>query len=299
VPNPKKRAQPQSLGELTSGQAKGSVEGLKRLASSHPAVRHILDVIEHLQARPYATNAIIGGEPGTGKEGLAHTLHDLMHPDGAPIVSVSTSGRDQDELAAELFGSAPRVKGERPTDGLVVEAGGGTLVLDEIIGISPKLQRRLLELLKKGFYRREGEDRERRTQLNIVVITDGNLAAEVAAGRFRHDLYHKLARLDFVLPPIRERPEDIPAAAVWMANRVLADRGRQTNVELEPAPGEPALEGSTISFRRDAIETLRLHRWPGNFRELEIVVERALLLYSDGKSISGADVTRALADPRG
>jgi DNA-binding NtrC family response regulator len=292
----KKRTQPASLGELTAGHIKGSVEGLKRLASPHPSVRHILDVIEHLQQRPYTTNAIIGGEPGTGKEGLAHTLHELMHADGdAPLVTVSTSGRAEKELAEELFGTAPRVRGERPVDGAVAEADGGTLVLDEVIGLSPLLQRRLLELAKHGRYHREGEERERLVQLNVVVITDGNLAAEVQAGRFRHDLYHKLARLDLILPPIRERQEDIPAAAAWMANRVLTDRGRPANVELE---GE-AHDAKAIVFRKEAIDTLRMHRWPGNFRELEVVVERALLLYSDGKQVTATDVSRALQDPRG
>jgi DNA-binding NtrC family response regulator len=272
---------------------------MKRLSSPHPSVRHILDVIERLQARPYATNAIISGEPGTGKEGLAYTLHDLMHPEGAPIVSVSTAGRGDAELTAELFGVAPRGKGERPREGAVDRADGGTLVLDEVIGLSAPLQRRLLELVKKGAYHHEGEERIRRAQLNVVAITDGSLPSEVAAARFRHDLYHKLARLDLVLPPLRERPEDVPAAAKWMANRVLSDRGRTANVELEPAPGEPPLGNGAIVLRRDAIETLRLHRWPGNFRELEIVVERALLLYGDGKQVTGADVTRALSDPRG
>jgi len=293
----KKRPQPASLGELTAGHdIKGSVEGLKRLASSHPSVRHIVDVVEHLQARPYATNAVIGGEPGTGKEGLAHLLHELMHSDGeAPLVTVSTSGRHEEELAAELFGTAPKMRGERPTDGAVSEADGGTLVLDEVIGLSPLLQRRLLELVKKGRFHREGEERERLVQLNVVVITDGNLAAEVAAGRFRHDLYHKLARLDLVLPPIRERQEDIPGAAMWMANRVLSDRGRPATVELD---GDGA-EAGAILIRRDAIEALKTHRWPGNFRELEIVIERALLLYSDGKQITAADVHKAFADPRG
>ena len=89
----KKRAEPASLGEITAGHLKGMVEGLKRLASPHPSVRHILDVIERLQARPYTTHAVIGGEPGTGKEGLAHTLHELMHPEGGPLKSVSTAGR--------------------------------------------------------------------------------------------------------------------------------------------------------------------------------------------------------------
>lgn len=294
----RKRAQPASLSELTSGQIKGSVEGLKRLGSPHPSVRHVLDVIEHLQKRPYPTHVLIGGEPGTGKEGLAHTLHELMHPEGGPLVSVSTAGRAEREVAIELFGRAPEHKGERPTDGAVAACDGGTLVLDEVIGLSPLLQRRLLELAKKGTYHREGEERERRVQCLIFAITDGNLMAEVAAGRFRHDLYHKLARLDLILPPLRERPEDVPGAAEWMANRVLADRGRNANVELEPEAGASAEPGA-ILLKREAIETLRKHRWPGNFRELEIVVERALLLYSDGKVITSADVSRALADPRG
>jgi DNA-binding NtrC family response regulator len=293
----KKRPQPASLGELTTGHdIKGSVEGLKRLASSHPSVRHIVDVIEHLQARPYTTNAIIGGEPGTGKEGLAHTLHELMHPEGdAPLVTVSTSGRAEEELAPELFGSAPKMRGERPTDGAIADADGGTLVLDEVIGLSPLLQRRLLELVKKGRFHREGEERERLVQCNVIVITDGNLAAEVTGGRFRHDLYHKLARLDLILPPIRERQEDIPAATVWMANRVLADRGRPTNVEIEGEGNDP----DAVLIRRDAVQALKQHRWPGNFRELEIVIERALLLYSDGKQVTAADVQKAFADPRG
>jgi DNA-binding NtrC family response regulator len=293
----KRRSQPASLGELTAGQIKGSVEGVKRLASPHPAVRHVLDVIGHLQRRPYTTNCVIGGEPGTGKEGLAYTLHELMHPDGAPLVTVSTAGRDEKSLAVELFGRAPEHKGERPTDGAVADGDGGTLLLDEAIGLSPALQRRLLDLVKRGVYHREGEVRERQAQLNVFVITDGNLAAEVAAGRFRHDLYHKLARLDLVLPPLRERTEDIPAAAEWMANRVLADRGRNAVVELEADPGEESTPGA-ITLRKDAIDALKLHRWPGNFRELEIVVERALLLYSDGKEIRPADVQQALSDPR-
>src|SRR5581483_11950928 len=233
----RQRPAPASLGEITAGNLKSSAEGMKRLASSHPSVRHIVDVIQHLQRRPYATNAVIGG--------------------------------------------APRMKGERPTDGAVSDADGGTLVLDEVIGLSPTLQRRLLELVKRGAFHREGETRERSVQVLVVAITDGNLVGEVTSGRFRHDLYHKLARLDLVLPPLRERPEDVSAAALWMANRVLADRGREPNVELEPAAGEAPVEEGAIVFRREAIETLRQHRWPGNFRELEIIVERALLLYGD------------------
>jgi DNA-binding NtrC family response regulator len=291
----KKSNEPSSLAEITAGHFKSSVEGLVRLESPHPSVRYVLDVLERLRARPYATNAIIRGEAGTGKEGLAHTLHELMHPEGGPLVSVSTAGHDERFVAAELFGSGPVHKGERARDGAVAEADGGTLVLDEVIGLSPALQRRLLEVVKKGRYSRELEDRERRTQLNVIVITDGNLAAEVQAGRFRHDLYHKLARLDLVLPPLRERPEDVPGAARWMANRVLLDRGLVANVELEPTAGGDAPPSGTIIFRREAIDALRRHSWPGNFRELEIVVERALLLYGDRTQVTAHDVERAMA----
>lgn len=294
----KKKAEPSSLAEVTAGRFKGSIEGLSRLSSSHTSVRYILDVLTRLREHPYATNAIIRGEPGTGKEGLAHTLHELMHPEGAPLVSVSTAGRPEEAVAVELFGSWPRHKGERPVDGAVHEADGGTLVLDEVIGLSPALQRRLLDLVKRGRYHREFEDRERVAQLNVIVITDGNLHGEVQAGRFRHDLYHKLARLDLVLPPLRERPEDVPGATRWMANRVRLDRGLPGNVELEPEPGEPPAEPGSILVRRSAIEVLRHHHWAGNFRELEIVVERALMLYGDGRQITADDVRKALAEPQ-
>ncbi|HSU40243.1 MAG TPA: sigma 54-interacting transcriptional regulator [Polyangiaceae bacterium] len=291
---PKKKMEPSSLGEVTAGHFKSSIEGLTRLASTHPSVRYILDVLTRLREKPYATNAIIRGEPGTGKEGLAHTLHELMHPDGAPLVSVSTAGRPEEAVALELFGSWPRHKGDRPVDGAVGEADEGTLVLDEVIGLSPALQRRLLDLVKRGRYHREFEDRERVAQVNVIVITDGNLLAEVQAGRFRHDLYHKLARLDLVLPPLRERPEDVPGAARWMANRVRLDRGLPANVELE---GTPGAEAGSIVIRKEAIEALCQHPWPGNFRELEIVVERALMLYGNGQEVTAADVQKALADP--
>src|SRR4051812_29327575 len=128
-----------SLKEATLGSVAGSprtpVAGLARLESAHPAIKHILDVLERLQSRPYATNAVIGGEPGTGKEGLARTLHELMHPRGAPLVSVSTMGRKESELAVELFGSAPSSRGERPTQGAVERADEGSLILEECVGL--------------------------------------------------------------------------------------------------------------------------------------------------------------------
>jgi DNA-binding NtrC family response regulator len=292
----KKKSEATSLGEVTAGHFKDSVAGMVRLASPHPSVRFVFDVLDRLRERSYATCAIVSGEPGTGKEGLAHTLHELMHPEGGPLVSISTYGRDEHTLAEELFGEAARNKGDRPTLGACGAADGGTLILDEVIGLCPAIQRRLLEVVKKGRYQREGDDRTLRTQLSLIVVTDGNLPAEVAAGRFRHDLYHKLARLDLVLPPLRERPEDVPAAALWMAKRLLADRGLPAEVVIADA-GDETVNGARV-LSREAIDLLRAQRWPGNFRELEIVVERALLLYSDGRRVTAQDVSRALVDPR-
>ena len=178
---------------------------------------------------------LIAGEPGTGKEGLAHTIHELMHPDGGPLVSIATGGRSDDDLAPSCSAPLPRGKGERSASGAVELAEGGTLVIDDIAWLSPNLQWRLLDLLRRGAYTRGGETRVRHAQLHVIAITDEDLPKSIAAGRFRHDLYHKLARIHLVLPPLRQRPEDIPAAVEWMANRVLMLRGQSSNVELESA----------------------------------------------------------------
>jgi DNA-binding NtrC family response regulator len=290
----KKTKEPSSLGEVVAGRGRGSLDGMKRLASAHPGVRYIVDVVERLKARPYSTNILIAGEPGTGKEGLAHTIHELMHPDGAPLVSIATGGRSDEELAAELFGSAQRLKGERPTQGAVEMAEGGSLVIDDIAWLSPNLQWRLLDLLRRGAYTRGGEARVRQAQLHVIAITDEDLAKSVSSGRFRHDLYHKLARINLVLPPLRQRPEDIPAAVEWMARRVLMLRGQSSNVQIEGAEDGRA---DAVIIRNEAIEMLRTHNWPGNFRELEVVVERALMLFGDGKHVTKSDVQQALTSP--
>jgi DNA-binding NtrC family response regulator len=289
----KKTKDPSSLGEVVAGRGRGSLDGMKRLGSAHPGVRYIVELVERLKARPYATNVLIAGEPGTGKEGLAHTIHELMHPDGAPLISIATGGRSDDDLAAELFGTVPRGKGERPAQGAVEMAEGGTLVIDDVAWLSPNLQWRLLDLLRRGAYTRTGESRVRQAQLHVIAITDEDLAKSIGAGRFRHDLFHKLARIHLVLPPLRLRPEDIPAAVEWMARRILMLRGQSSNVQIE---GSEARADAVI-IQKDAIEVLRNHKWPGNFRELELVVERALMLYGDGKQVTRKDVQQALINP--
>lgn len=261
------------------------IRTILRYRSEHPALRRVLDVVERLQERPYRTNAILFGEAGTGKEGLARALHALMHPNGdAPFVEAALGGRDPHEAVAELCGH-----GEVP--GLIELARGGTLYLDEVATLSRELQARLLAALR-GRVRREGDSLERTANVVVVASTDHDLQSEVAAGRFRHDLYWRLARITLMLPPLRERRADIARTAVWIGNRILLKLGVGAELSLE---GEE--QAGSIVLTRSACEVLERYDWPGNFRELDAVLERVLALYRTEQRVEAAHVLAALARP--
>jgi DNA-binding NtrC family response regulator len=271
------------------------IGALIRMTSSHPAMTRILNVVEGLQDRPFRTNALLLGEPGTGKEGLARALHHLMAP-GTPLVRVDLVGYSDQEALAVLSDD-----GKGPHAG--TETGDGAMLLiEEAAGLSPRVQTALLRLLKTGVADRDGSPEKvpkqsKRFQVNAIAMSDRDLAAEVAAGRFRHDLYFTLARIVLDLPPLRERMQDLGAAVVWISNRVLRNAGR----DYELMPAEEFARASTddramaIELRADALEALQRHDWPGNFRELEAVLERALMLYRKGTSIGAAEIEAALA----
>lgn len=262
------------------------IAALGRMSAKNPAMARILHVIDRLQDRPYRTHALFLGEPGTGKDGLARLLFRLMHPDGGACERVFLRGRSEAEMEAQLFGSS-----DGP--GMLSRARGGAVILDEVLALSPHLQQRLHEALS----------RQRWTQpsqcLTVLAMSDGDVAAAVQSGAFRHDLYYKLARLVLHVPPLRDRRDDIGHAAIWVANRVLRDRGQARPAELwDPSPEAPPTSTNAYRIPLDTVETLRSwdYGWPGNFRELEAVVERAILLYSDGDALRADDVIRALAD---
>lgn len=262
------------------------IAALGRMSAKNPAMARILHIIDRLQDRPYRTHALFLGEPGTGKDGLARLLFRLMHPDGGACERCFLRGRSEAEMETQLFGGA-----DGP--GLLSKARGGALILDEVLALSPHLQQRLHSAL----------GRQRWTQpsqcVTVLAMSDGDVAAAVAAGSFRHDLYYKLCRLVLRVPPLRERAEDLGHAAVWMANRVLRDRGQSRPAELcDPAADAPLPAAGAFQIPIASIDALRQHQsgWPGNFRELEAVIERAILLYSDGDSLQPDDVERALAD---
>jgi DNA-binding NtrC family response regulator len=271
------------------------IGALIRMTSSHPAMTRILNVVEGLQDRPFRTNALLLGEPGTGKEGLARALHHLMAP-GTPLVRVDLVGYSDEEALAVLSGEG---KGEYAAAEI---SDGAVLLIEEAAGLSLRVQTALLRLLKTGAGDKVGSSGKvpkssTRFQVNAIAMSDRDLAAEVAAGRFRHDLYFALARITLDLPPLRERMQDLAPAAVWIGNRVLRSAGRDyelmTAEEFARASSED--RAAAIELRADAIEALQRYSWPGNFRELEAVLERALMLYRKGQSIGAAEIDAALA----
>lgn len=255
------------------------IRTILRMDASHPHLATILDVIERLQARPHRTNVVIRGEAGTGKEGLAHALHELMNGPRAPFIAVHAVGR-ADAVADELFA----------THGLVRQAHGGSLFFDEVAELSGEVQFRLAELLRKGVVR--AGKRSAPADVRLIACSEKDLPAMVRAGTFRHDLYYRMARLCFTLPPLRERPADVRRSVIWIGNRVL-DRAGDPRTLQPAADRDPS---GAIGLTDAAVEALCRHDWPGNYRELEAVMERALLVYlGDARDVGAEHVHRAIA----
>jgi DNA-binding NtrC family response regulator len=258
------------------------------MTAPHPAMTRVLDVIAGLQDRPYRTSFVLLGEPGTGKEGLARALHHLTCPNG-PLVRFDVAGYSDADAYATLVGGGKN-------GGAASAARGGTLLIEEAAGLGPRTQEAIIRLLKTGRVTgpTNGEKKPLAASDRVcaIAMSDRDLAAEVRHGRFRHDLYWRLARIVLTLPPLRERKDDIAPAAIWTGNRIL----RAAGLDLElVTPEEHARlpvheKNHAIELRPDAITALTAHDWPGNFRELEAVLERALLLHRE----KNAPLTAAL-----
>jgi DNA-binding NtrC family response regulator len=264
-----------------------------RVASSHPAMGRILDVVERLQDHPFRTNALLLGEPGTGKDGLGRALAQLMAP-GRPLVRLDVGGFPEEAALGALCGEGKRA-------GAAEQADGGLLIIEEVTALPARVQEALLRLLKAGRVRRLGQEKDvaRKLAVNAIALTDVDVEAAVTAGRLRHDLYWRLCRVLLWLPPLRERTEDIEASAVWMGNRILAAAGvpleLRTTADLARAPDSERRRA--IELTGAAVQALRAHTWPGNFRELEAVIERAILLYRTSTIITDTEIREALARP--
>lgn len=227
----------------------------------------------------YKTTALITGESGVGKELVARAIHRVSGRTG-PFVAVNCGAIPENLLESELFGHKRGAFTDAIHDrrGLFEEAHQGTLFLDEIGEFPLALQVKLLRVLEDEKLRRVGESRSITVDVRILAATHRNLTAEVAAGRFREDLFYRLNVLPIAVPPLRERREDIPLLVdhfVSRNNRRLATRVR--------------------GFDNEARRLLYEYAWPGNVRELENTIERAMVL-AEGEVITVADLPERVRD---
>ncbi len=219
---------------------------------------------------PTSASVLIVGETGTGKELVARAVHRLSRRADGPYVRVNCGALTESLLESELFG---HVKGaftgatENKT-GRFEAAHGGTIFLDEISSMSPKLQVKVLRVLQEKEFERVGASQTSKVDTRVVAATNQYLEDEIESGRFRDDLYYRLNVVPIFLPPLRERREDVPVLAKFFLER-HSDENRRDAPEL------------TAAF----VRMLQGHDWPGNVRELENYMARALVL-SEGKSLT-------------
>jgi DNA-binding NtrC family response regulator len=216
---------------------------------------------------PRDVTVLISGESGTGKERVAEALWRASPRASRPFVRFNCAALVPELAEAELFGHARGAftGAVRSRPGLFGEADGGTLLLDEVGELAPALQAKLLRVLQEGEMRPVGEDRARTVDVRILAATHRDLKDMVARGTFREDLYYRLAVIHLRVPPLRERPEDIPL----LARAFLARHAARCGVSRPPA--SEAL-----------LDRLRAHPWPGNVRELENALESLVALSPDG-----------------
>ncbi|HEX8299611.1 MAG TPA: sigma-54 dependent transcriptional regulator [Rubricoccaceae bacterium] len=264
----RERALEREVAALRLGQ--GGAEPVV-LESRNAAVGRVLGLAQ--QAAASDATVLLTGESGTGKSSLARAVHAWSPRAGRPFVTFSAPSGSGDLLESELFGHARGAFTGAITEapGRVSLADGGTLFLDEIGELPLALQPKLLRFVQERTYERVGDPRPRQADVRLVAATNRDLASEVAAGRFREDLYYRLNVIEVRLPPLRDRPEDVVALSRDLLAHFAARAGR---------PG--------LAFTPEAEAALAAHPWPGNLRELRNAVERATIL-STGSGV-GADL---------
>jgi DNA-binding NtrC family response regulator len=235
------------------------------LVGQSAALKHIVSQIDVVA--PTEASVLILGETGTGKELVAHEIHRRSARKDGPLVRVNCASIPRELFESEFFG---HVRGAftgavKDRAGRFETAEGGTIFLDEVGEIPMDVQNKLLRILQERRYERVGDDRTRRADVRVVAATNRELKQEAAAGRFREDLYYRLNVFPIQVPPLRERPDDIPSLAKHFVER--------STRELKCA--KPRLT-------RAAVAQLQNYDWPGNVRELRNVIERAVILARGG-----------------
>jgi DNA-binding NtrC family response regulator len=243
--------------------------GQRLLVGDSPPMQRLRELI--MRVAPTRTSVLITGETGTGKELVAREIHHLSDRSGRAFVPVHCAALPESLMESELFG---HVKGSftgatAGRRGLLEEAAEGTLFLDEAASLSATVQAKLLRVLQERRVQRVGSNTLVPVGFRLLTATNIDLTAEIAAGRFRDDLFYRLNVFPIVVPPLRERREDIPRLAAHFLNQIAREHGR-----------EPP-ELSSAALRR-----LEEYDWPGNVRELASVIERAAILHAGSRQLS-------------
>src|SRR5579862_2449153 len=243
----------------------GRARRFERIIGSSPALIAVLEEVERVA--PVDSTVLIRGETGTGKELIARAIHNASPRSGQPLIKLNCAAIPFDLLESELFGH------ERGAfTGAIAQKIGrfeladkGTLFLDEVGDIPPALQPKLLRVLQEQEFERLGSTRTHQVDVRLVAATNRNLMEMANRGDFRSDLYYRLNVFPVLLPPLRERREDIPA----LVTHFVDIYGRRMGREIEQIPP------TTMS-------ALTSYDWPGNVRELQNLIERAVILSDDG-----------------
>lgn len=230
------------------------------------AMRRVMAQLDRVAASE--TRICILGETGTGKELVARTIHERSSRAGGPFITLNCAAVPAELIESELFGhekgSFTGAAGRHV--GKFEQADGGTIFLDEIGDMPLAMQAKLLRVLEEGEVERIGGDKPVAVNVRVLVATHRDLEARVREEKFRQDLFHRIYVFPLVLPPLRERRDDIPTLIEHFAAQVGAQNGWKA-----------------VPFTPEAMETLQSHPWPGNVRELRNMVERLMLLASDGQ----------------
>jgi transcriptional regulator with GAF, ATPase, and Fis domain len=237
----------------------------EQIIGNSPALERVLEQVEHVA--PTDSTVLIEGETGTGKELIAHAIHSSSSRRGRAFVRLNCAAIPLDLLESELFGH------ERGAfTGAIAQKIGrfeladkGTLFLDEIGDIPPALQPKLLRILQEQEFERLGSNRTHQVNVRLVAATNHNLTEMVKQGEFRSDLYYRLDVFPILVPPLRARREDIPALVAHFAEMF----GQRMRKQIDHIP-------------RETMSALYSYDWPGNIRELQNRIERAVILSKDG-----------------